>query len=112
MLSTLLAAGTNIFVNALLIPKLGIWGAVIGTLAAYIFIAIYRMVDVARFIPIEVNWKIMTVNGLLILVQAIVVSLDIAGAYVSMAVAVLFLACNYKILQQVMQWMKKKLTGV
>lgn len=112
MLSTLLAAGTNIFINALLIPRLGIWGAVIGTLAAYIFIAIYRMVDVARFIPIEVNLKIMTVNGLLILVQAIMVSLDIAGAYVSMAVAVLFLACNYKILQQVMQWMKKKLTGV
>lgn len=56
MLSTVFSAVVNIIINFMLIPVVGIWGAVIGTVAAYFFIAIYRIFDVRRYLHIEIDW--------------------------------------------------------
>ena len=101
MCSTFFSALINIGVNLILIPVWGIWGAVVGTLLAYIFIAIYRLIDVRRYIFIEVEWKIFLLNCLIIVLQAIFVSLDIYGWIVSGIAVILFLVNNYKTVYQI-----------
>ena len=101
MCSTFFSALINIGVNLILIPVWGIWGAVVGTLLAYIFIAIYRLIDVRHYIFIEVEWKIFLLNCLIIVLQAIFVSLDIYGWIVSGIAVILFLVNNYKTVYQI-----------
>ena len=50
MLTTLSAALVNIAVNYVMIPKIGIMGAVMGTVAAYLMLAGVRLFDVRKFI--------------------------------------------------------------
>ena len=87
MLSTATAAVVNIAVNFLLIPPLGIWGAVIGTLVAYITIAFFRLFDVKRFVTIDVKWRTFLPTMLIIIIQAVFVSLD-QHIYLASALAV------------------------
>lgn len=94
MLSTMFSALVNIIVNFLLIPLVGIWGAIIGTVVAYFFVAIYRTVDVRRYISIEIDWKNFTINCIIIVVQAIFVSMDLYGYAFSLVAIVLFVICN------------------
>lgn len=53
--TTALAAAINIIVNILLIHKLGIWAAVISTVAAYFTVAVYRIVDIQEIIKIKIR---------------------------------------------------------
>ena len=76
MLSTLSAAIVNIIVNYLCILWLGAWGAIIGTVTAYCVLALYRMIDVLRYIKFNPQWKVFLINALIVLVQAILTSLD------------------------------------
>lgn len=87
MRTTLAAAILNIVLNFVFIRICGIWGAVIGTAAAYLAVALLRACDVQRFIKIDIAWGSFAVSSLLILLQALAVSLDIAPVAVS-AVAV------------------------
>ncbi len=95
MISTLLAAVVNILLNFILIPLIGIYGAVVGTLVAYIAIAFIRLFDVKRCITIHINWKSFIATCLIIIVHAILVSLDIYICIVSIIAMLLFLICNY-----------------
>lgn len=106
MLTTLLAAVVNIIVNFLFIPCSGIWGAVIGTVSSYIAIAIARMIDVRRFIKINVDYMRLTVNATIILAQSILVSLDYYGELFSVASIILFVVINRK--DMIMLLTKKK----
>ena len=96
MLSTATAAAVNILVNFMLIPQLGIWGAVIGTLVAYITIAFFRLFDVKRFVQIDIKWKTFVPTALILLLQAIAVSLDYHIYLISFAAAALYLTINFK----------------
>ena len=95
MLSTATAALVNIIVNFLLIPSLNIWGAVIGTLVAYITIAFFRLFDVKRFVSVDIRWRTFLPTILILIVQAVLVSLDYHIYSVSAAAAALFLAINF-----------------
>lgn len=90
MLTTLLAAAINIAINGLLIPTTGIWGAVIGTVVAYIVVAFARMADVNRYLEITVNWKTFIATCGIIIGQAIAVSLDFHIGLCSVIAAVAF----------------------
>ncbi len=96
MLSTATAAAVNIVVNFLLIPPLGIWGAVIGTLAAYITIAFFRLLDVKRFVTIDVQWHSFLLTIAIILIQAIFVSLDYHIYLISGLAAVAYIVVNFR----------------
>lgn len=96
MLSTATAAVVNIAVNFLLIPPMGIWGAVIGTLAAYITIAFFRLFDVKRFVTIDVKWHTFLPTLAIIILQAVCVSLDYHILPASVAAAAAFIAVNYR----------------
>lgn len=88
MLTTLLAALFNIGINWVLIPHIGIWGAVIGTVVSYIVVAFARMLDVNRYIKISVKWQTFFPTCSIIVIHAVVVSLNI-NIYISSAIALL-----------------------
>ena len=100
MFSTLSAAIINIIVNYVFILRMGAWGAIIGTVTAYVFLAMFRMIDVLRFIRFDPQWKQYLMNVTIVLVQAVLVSLDYhiwAVAAVSLA---LFAAVNRRTIVQ------------
>ncbi len=94
MMSTLFGSIVNVFVNYLFISKLGIWGALIGTLAAYMFIAQYRIIDVDKYIRIGFDKKRYYLNALIVLVQAVLVSLEYQITVVSICSVILFAMLN------------------
>ena len=107
MLTTLIAAVVNITVNFLFIPFIGIWGAVIGTVCAYIVIALARMKDVGRFIKIKVDYLRLALNATIILVQSITVSLDYYGEIFTVASIILFIVINRQDLMNILNIRRK-----
>ena len=63
MLSTFVAAITNVIANFVCILFFGVYGAVIGTAISYIVLGIYRMVDVNRFMHIKYNIPKFIINS-------------------------------------------------
>ena len=108
MLSTFFSAIINILINFALIPFIGVWGAVIGTVVAYFFIAIYRTLDVRRYIHIKINWINFSINCLTVVVQAIFVSLDLFGWFFSIIAIVAFLINNKEIIKGILKTLKMK----
>ncbi len=108
MLTAFLAAGINLIVNYIFILKLGIWGAVIGTIIATAVLAFVRMADVGRAVKIEIDYLRFFANCAIILAQGIMVSFDYHIAVVSLISIVLFVLLNYKTLFDVLHVMKGK----
>ncbi|MBR0208112.1 MAG: polysaccharide biosynthesis C-terminal domain-containing protein [Oscillospiraceae bacterium] len=106
MLSTATAAFVNIVVNFILIPVMGIWGAVIGTLAAYLTIAFARLFDVKRFVTIDIRWRIFLPTLLILIVQAALVSIDYHVYLVSALAAAAYLALNFSDLATLVKQIK------
>ena len=97
MLSTLCAAIVNIIVNYLCIHWFGAWGAIIGTVTAYIILAFFRMIDVLRYIKFDPKWRTFIINIVIVLAQAILVSQDFHIVIVSVVAMGLFVAINRKV---------------
>ena len=95
MITTLIAAVVNIIVNWIFIPSVGIWGAVIGTVVSYIVLAFARLLDVKRYLDIKIDCKTFFPNCVVIITQAILVSLDYHIAIVSLIAIVIYVAINY-----------------
>lgn len=108
MLSTAFSALVNIMANYFLIPLLGIWGAVIGTVIAYFFVAIYRMFDVRRYIHMKIDWKNFSINCIIVIAQAIFVSMDSYGYVFSLVAVVIFIINNRLNMKQMMGMVLKK----
>lgn len=103
MATTMLAAVVNIAVNLVGIYYLGLWGAVLGTLVAYIVIAFARMLDVGRFIPIKVDMLAFGGNIVLVLVECASVSLDYCAVPVSVACMVCFVLINVRVVVRMLK---------
>ena len=109
MLSTATAALVNLIVNWIFIPITGIWGAVIGTLVAYITIAFVRLFDVKRFVTIDIRWPSFLFTMAIIIVQAVFVSLDIHIYAVSLLAAAAYLLINFKDIRELMEQLLSRL---
>lgn len=95
MASTLSAGLVNIVIAIVLIPLIGIWGAVIGTISAYFFLAAFRLIDVKRYIHFSINYRILVINGLIVIVHAALVSTDKLPVWGSVVVLLMFLIVNF-----------------
>lgn len=76
MLSTFSAAIVNIIINYFMIIAVGLWGAIIGTIASYMILAYIRLIDIKRFVALDVKWKKLVFNSVLVIVQAVTISLS------------------------------------
>lgn len=101
MYTTLFSAVLNIVLNYIFIQKVGIWGAVIGTVASYLAIACFRMFDVLRYIRFKPDLPRFFITGALVIVQAVFVSLDLFIWEVSAAAILCFAAVNYSVLKKI-----------
>lgn len=94
MITTLSGALINIIVNYIFIRLTGIWGAAIGTATAYIVIAVVRVFDIGRMIDIKVNIVKTIANSLIIIIHAVLVSLNILTGMASLLAITLFFVIN------------------
>lgn len=53
--TTILAAACNLMIDLVFVHKIGIFAASISTLVSYVFLTIYRMVDVQKFQKVKFN---------------------------------------------------------
>jgi len=96
MLSTLSSGFLNIILAVSLIPVVGIWGAVIGTVGAYLCLAVYRMVDVKRYINFKIHYVQLALNGMIVILHAALISTDKCPAWESAVALALFIAVNFQ----------------
>lgn len=94
MSTTFIAAALNIVLNYLFIQKIGIWGAVLGTVIAYVVVAFIRMLGILRMMKFNPCWRAFMVNSVLVLSQALLISLDWCQYVGSTVVIILFIANN------------------
>ncbi|WP_295080291.1 oligosaccharide flippase family protein [Ruminococcus sp.] len=95
MYSTLIGAVVNILLNLILIPFIGVWGAVIGTVVAYAAIAVFNTFAVLRRIKLNIDLTRYFINFTIVLLQAVLVSVDFYGAVVSAAAIIVFVVLNF-----------------
>ncbi|MBR2294309.1 MAG: polysaccharide biosynthesis C-terminal domain-containing protein [Clostridiales bacterium] len=112
MLTTVFAAIVNIIVNVVFIALVGIWGAIIGTIVSYVLISFVRMIDVSRFIQMDVDVPVLVVNTIIVLVQAVLVSINYYPYICSVVAIVLFVAFNMKSLINMASRLIRKTTGI
>lgn len=71
-ITTILAAALNLVIDLVCVHKIGIFAASISTLVSYVFLAIYRMVDVKKIQKVDFNtWRFCLLVVLLVLMCAI-----------------------------------------
>lgn len=95
-ISTLIGALINIAINYMLIPVLGVQGAVVGTLASYLAIAFLRMYGVLKYIPVHIPWWSFYSCFGIAAVHAVLVTADFYILPVSILAVVLFAMVNGK----------------
>ena len=71
MITTVVAAIANIVLNCILIPIIGIHGAVFATMISYFMVAFYRIIDIRRIININIEYKKILINILILLIQSL-----------------------------------------
>ncbi|MBR1757312.1 MAG: polysaccharide biosynthesis C-terminal domain-containing protein [Lachnospiraceae bacterium] len=111
MLTTFIAAVINLIVNYAMILLTGIWGAIIGTVVSYCVLAFVRLWDILRYVPIKIKWGKLIILSMIIVLQALTVSLfDLQiGLIVSIVVIIIFVWTEYKdILTLITSFLRKR----
>lgn len=103
MTTTLMAAAVNLTVTVGGIMLFGIWGVLIGTVAAYIVIAYIRMIDVLKFVRFDPKWKSFLCNSVIVIAQAITVSFEIYIYFSSVVAILLFIIVNHNTLRSILK---------
>ena len=95
--TALWSALANIFLNSLLIPRIGIQGAAIATLASYVLCFAIRAVTSRRLIPFTLFTPRLIGSGLLLAIQSLLCFTANPGApFFQMACLLLLLVLNRK----------------
>lgn len=99
LISSSIGAAANIILNLILIPTIGIAGAAIATLASYIIVFVYRIIDTKKLLYMKIYWAKIGVNMTLLTIMAISIMLLPYGALQNVINAVVFViiaALNFK----------------
>lgn len=116
MISSLIGAVANILLNLILIriPALGIEGAAIATLASYVIVFIYRIIDTKKYLYMTIYWPKIIVNLLLLLSMAFSIMFTNYGTVQNVMNAVFFIAIaalNFKSCVQAVEAVLNKHRG-
>lgn len=109
LISGLLGAITNIVLNFILIPLIGVYGAALATAISYFTVYVYRLINVKKYITIKMN-----VNYIfsIIVVLLIAISIYFEGYFsivVGIALLILYLIINRKNIVEFGKMMTSKL---
>ena len=109
MTSTLIAGAANIVINYLLIRIIGVNGAVIGTVFAYLIVAVIRLFALIRRTKIRFNLLKVGLLSAISLAQAALVGFNFHIYIVSAVAAALFVAIAWKDVAAIFKMLKRKL---
>ena len=112
MLSTFVAAITNVIANFVCIYFFGVYGAVMGTAISYIVLGIYRMVDVNRYMKIDYNIPKLVVNSVVFATATIFSTLDFLKYIVPSICMIIMIIYNFKELKEIITTIFKFLAGL
>lgn len=109
--TTILAAACNLVIDLVFVHKIGIFAASISTLVSYVFMTIYRMVDVQKFQKVKFNTgRFCLLIALLVLMCAIcwidTVALNVLNIILGCIIAVVV---NRKIMKSILLTLKNKM---
>ena len=109
--TTILAAACNLVIDLVFVHKIGIFAASISTLVSYVFLTIYRMVDVQKFQKVKFNTgRFCLLIALLVLMCAIcwidTVALTVLNIILGCIIAVVV---NRKIMKSILLTLKNKM---
>lgn len=91
MTSSVMGAAVNIVLNIFLIKIIGIAGAAIATLASYIAVFVYRIIDTKKYLYMKVYWAKIVVNLILLIGMACSIMFLEYGTLQNVINAVIFL---------------------
>ncbi|NLK22333.1 MAG: oligosaccharide flippase family protein [Epulopiscium sp.] len=80
MTSTGIGATINIVLNLILVPFIGVYGALISSVVGYLIITIIRMIDTRKHISLNINYKFFFIRFALLLTQSIILTAEIPFA--------------------------------
>ena len=109
--TTILAAACNLVIDLVFVHKIGIFAASISTLVSYVFLTIYRMVDVQKFQKVKFNTgRFCLLIALLVLMCAIcwidTVALNVLNIILGCIIAVVV---NREIMKSILLTLKNKM---
>mgnify|MGYP000208314166 CR=1 FL=1 len=107
MTTSFIAGIINIVVNYLLIQVVDVWGAVIGTVVAYLVLAFLRIIGVKKVIKIRFNYIKLSALSLLCLIQATLVGIEFHAIIISAVSVVVFLILIFKDSKQIIAYIKR-----
>lgn len=110
-IATLIAAIINIILNIIFINKFKLYAASISTFISYVLLAIYRYIDVQKYMKIKLNYKILcSLIILFILMNMVYYYNNIYFNIVMFAIIVCyFLLINKKIINESVKVLRKKI---
>lgn len=80
--STVVAAIGNIVLDLLLTPRFGAMGAAFATMVSYFIVCSMRMIDSRKIMTLDIEWKVVLFELLLIVLQILIISLDNLPSFV------------------------------
>lgn len=114
LISSSIGAAANIVLNLILIPTMGISGAAVATLASYIIVFVYRIIDTKKLLYMKVYWAKIGVNMTLLVIMAMSIMFLPYGAWQNVINAVIFViiaALNFKSCIQAVKLVVNKKKG-
>ena len=111
MLSTFVAAITNVIANFVCILFFGVYGAVIGTAISYIVLGVYRMIDVNRFMHIKYNIPKFIINSTVFGIATLFSTLNFHIYLIPSICMAVLIIYNFKELNEIIQTVWKFVIG-
>jgi len=99
LISSVIGAATNIVLNFILIPLIGVAGAAIATLISYLVVFIYRIVDTRNYLYMTVYWAKINVNLALLCVMGwatMFLEKDVPQCIINSVVFLIIVFLNYQ----------------
>ncbi len=108
MVSTIFSALINIVLNLILIPKIEIWGAVIGTMVSYFLIMFIRLFDCQKYLNIPIDLKKFIVNSFVVVMLSVIISIGVTPYLPSIAALLIFSLINRKVYMNMFYKLKNR----
>ncbi len=105
MLTTLLAGIINIVLNALLIPAIGIQGAVIATAVSYLVVFNFRMIDSQKYIRFKIDFLRVGISVAILVIQSLLVIADWNQYCISAICIISLVIINRKVIVELLNKM-------
>lgn len=104
MATMVLCAFINIIHCILLIPNLGLWGAVIAAIVGNLFFSLARRKNMKRFMKLDDGGIRYYIGCILLLIEVIAVTLDFYSIFISIACIIAFLLIERKTIISLAGW--------